>query len=128
MRCRGTVWADPTGKGRVASSEHIGVEWAHWPRVLLGSSLMQQTRLASQNEPMSDYTSPSSPSVTPVGQRRLHRSRQQRMVAGVAGGLAEYFDADPAAVRIGFVALSLLLGGVGGPILYLMAWAILPEE
>ncbi len=50
------------------------------------------------------------------------------MVAGVAGGLAEYFDVDPAAVRIGFVALSLLSGGVGGPVLYLLAWAILPEE
>jgi phage shock protein C len=64
----------------------------------------------------------------PVGQRRLHRSTKQRMVAGVLGGMAEYLDVDPAAARIGFVALSLLLGGVGGPILYLLAWAILPEE
>jgi phage shock protein C len=77
---------------------------------------------------MTDYTSPTPPPVTPIGQRRLHRSRQYRMVAGVAGGLAEYFDVDPAAVRLGFVALSLLSGGVGGPVLYLLAWAILPEE
>jgi phage shock protein C len=89
---------------------------------------MLEARTASQNKYMSDYTSSPSPSVTSIGQRRLHRSTKQRMVAGVAGGLAEYLDADPAAVRIGFVALSLLLGGVGGPILYLLAWAILPEE
>jgi phage shock protein C len=89
---------------------------------------MEQTHPASENRSMSDYTSPPPPSATPLGQRRLHRSTKHRMVAGVAGGLAEYFDVDPAAVRIGFVAVSLLLGGVGGPVLYLLAWAILPEE
>jgi phage shock protein C len=50
------------------------------------------------------------------------------MVAGVAGGLARYMDLDPTAVRFGFVAGSLLLGGVGGPLLYLLAWAIVPED
>jgi phage shock protein PspC (stress-responsive transcriptional regulator) len=44
-------------------------------------------------------------------------------------GLAEYLDIDVMALRVGFVAASLfLLGGVGGPVLYLLAWAIVPEE
>ena len=44
-------------------------------------------------------------------------------------GLAEYLDIDVTALRVGFVAASLfLLGGVGGPLLYLLAWAIVPEE
>jgi phage shock protein C len=50
------------------------------------------------------------------------------MIGGVAGGLAVYLDVDPTAVRIGFVAASLLLGGLGGPVLYALAWAILPED
>jgi phage shock protein PspC (stress-responsive transcriptional regulator) len=61
--------------------------------------------------------------------RRLSRSRTDRVVAGVAGGLAQHLDLDVTAVRFGFVAASLLLlGGIGGPLLYLAAWALVPEE
>jgi phage shock protein PspC (stress-responsive transcriptional regulator) len=48
------------------------------------------------------------------------------MVAGVAGGLADYFDVDPTMVRIGFVALAFL-GGLAVP-LYLAGWLLIPEE
>ncbi len=48
------------------------------------------------------------------------------MLAGVASGLADYFDVDPVLVRIGFVALSLL-GGLAVP-LYLAGWLLIPEE
>jgi phage shock protein PspC (stress-responsive transcriptional regulator) len=48
------------------------------------------------------------------------------MVAGVAAGLADYFDVDPTLVRIGFVVLSLL-GGLAVP-LYLAGWLLIPEE
>jgi phage shock protein C len=48
------------------------------------------------------------------------------MLAGVAAGMAEYFDLDPSLVRIGFVALAFL-GGVAIP-LYLAAWLLIPEE
>ena len=43
---------------------------------------------------------------------RLYRCRENRVLAGVAGGLAEYFSIDPLVVRIGFVA-SLLFSGAG---------------
>lgn len=58
-------------------------------------------------------------------QKRLYRSRTDRQIAGVAGGLAEYLDIDPTLVRLGFIFLSL----VGGPglLLYVIMWAIVPE-
>jgi phage shock protein PspC (stress-responsive transcriptional regulator) len=56
----------------------------------------------------------------------LHRGGPHRMLAGVAAGLAEYFDVDPTLVRVGFVALSLL-GGIAVP-LYLAGWLLIPDE
>lgn len=58
-------------------------------------------------------------------QKRLFRSRSERMVAGVCGGLAEYFNIDPTIVRVLFVAMSLL----GGPglILYIILAIVVPE-
>ncbi|MGH9081289.1 MAG: PspC domain-containing protein [Acidimicrobiales bacterium] len=57
---------------------------------------------------------------------RLHRSRDHRMLAGVADGLADYFDIDTTLVRVGFVALALC-GGLAVP-LYLAGWLLIPEE
>jgi len=59
--------------------------------------------------------------------RRLTRSRTDRVVAGVAGGMAEYLDIDPTIVRILWV-LAFLPGGVPGLALYLLCWLIIPNE
>jgi len=56
----------------------------------------------------------------------LRRSRDGAMLAGVAVGLADYFDVDVTLVRIGLVALTLL-GGAGVP-LYVAAWLLTPEQ
>jgi phage shock protein C len=58
--------------------------------------------------------------------RRLYRCRHDRRLAGVAGGIAEYFDADPTLVRLLWV-LSILLGGTG-ILLYLAMAIIVPLE
>ncbi|NWF80344.1 MAG: PspC domain-containing protein [Chloroflexi bacterium] len=58
--------------------------------------------------------------------RRLTRSRSERMIAGVAGGLASYFGIDPLFMRIGFIILSLFNGI--GIVLYLALWLIVPNE
>ena len=60
------------------------------------------------------------------GAQHLHRVGRGRMLAGVAGGVADYFDVDPTLVRIGFVALAFL-GGLAVP-LYLAGWALIPDE
>lgn len=58
--------------------------------------------------------------------KRLYRSRKNRMIAGVAGGLAEYLDTDPTVIRLAF-ALSILLGGAG-ILAYFIMWIVMPEE
>jgi phage shock protein C len=58
--------------------------------------------------------------------RRLYRCRHDKRVAGVASGIAEYFDADPSLVRILWV-LSIFLGGTG-LLLYIAMAIIVPLE
>jgi phage shock protein C len=58
--------------------------------------------------------------------KRLYRSRKERMLAGVCGGVADYFDADPSLVRIIFVVAGLL--GGPGVLAYLIMWLVVPEE
>lgn len=60
--------------------------------------------------------------------KRLHRSIHDRMIAGVCGGLAEYFNIDPTIVRVGFVLLSVLSVGFPGLLVYLILWLVLPES
>jgi phage shock protein PspC (stress-responsive transcriptional regulator) len=58
--------------------------------------------------------------------RKLYRSRTNRKLAGVCGGLAQYLNADATLIRVLFVVLALL----GGPglVIYLLMWILVPEE
>jgi phage shock protein C len=58
--------------------------------------------------------------------RRLYRSRRDRMIAGVCGGLAEYFNIDPTIIRI--IAVVALIAGMGGFLAYIIMWIVVPEE
>jgi phage shock protein C len=58
--------------------------------------------------------------------KKLYRSRSNRMVAGVAAGLAEYLSMDPTIIRV-ILALTVLLWGTGAAV-YLVMWVIIPEE
>ena len=58
--------------------------------------------------------------------KKLYRSKNNRRVAGVCGGIAEYFDIDPTLVRL-LTLLFILLGGAG-VITYLIAWIIIPKK
>jgi len=75
--------------------------------------------------PASQIPPPPQPA-EPAREQRLHRGGGPRMLAGVAVGLADYFDVDPTLVRIGFVALAFL-GGLAVP-LYLAGWLLIPDE
>ena len=62
-----------------------------------------------------------------AGTRRLTRSRTDKRIAGICGGLAEYFGVDATPLRLLWVILSILCGAVvGGVIAYLVAWLIIP--
>lgn len=56
---------------------------------------------------------------------RLTRSYHDRLWAGVAGGLAEYFDVDPVLVRLAWVAATILTGGLG-LLAYIVLWIVMP--
>lgn len=58
--------------------------------------------------------------------RRLYRSRTDRWIAGVCGGLAEYMNVDTTAVRIAFVLLALWQGF--GALVYLLMVIMVPDE
>lgn len=60
------------------------------------------------------------------GSSPLFRSVTNRKVAGVAGGLGEYFGVDPILFRIAFVLLAI--GGGSGILIYLVMWLIVPER
>jgi phage shock protein PspC (stress-responsive transcriptional regulator)/predicted membrane protein len=65
---------------------------------------------------------------TPVADppKELHRSRDDRLLAGVSGGLGRYFDISPNFFRVGFAILTLV--GGAGILLYLAAALVIPEE
>lgn len=60
-------------------------------------------------------------------QKKLYRSTTDRKIAGVCGGLADYFDADATLVRVGFVILTLL-GGFPGFLTYFILWLVISER
>jgi phage shock protein C len=57
--------------------------------------------------------------------RKLYRSRTQRMVAGVCGGLAEYFNVDTTVIRVLFLILTLF--GGSGLVVYVVMWILVPD-
>ncbi|NTV27728.1 MAG: PspC domain-containing protein [Methanothrix sp.] len=58
--------------------------------------------------------------------KKLYRSREDRWVGGVCGGLAKYLDVDPIVIRL--IALILVLCAGGGLLVYIIAWIVIPEE
>jgi phage shock protein C len=62
------------------------------------------------------------------GSGPLRRSADDRMIAGVCAGLAEYFGMDPTLVRVGYVLLSVLSVGFPGMLVYLILWLVIPER
>lgn len=59
--------------------------------------------------------------------RALRRSRHNRMLAGVCGGLAEFFGISAFWFRLGFL-IAFIPGGVPGILLYLLLWLVIPAE
>ena len=58
--------------------------------------------------------------------RKLYRSKSDRVLAGVCGGLAQYFNLDATLIRVLFVLLAVL--GGAGLVLYVAMWVIVPNQ
>ena len=76
--------------------------------------------------PRSDQTTTGPESRLPAPQPPLYRPIQDRMLAGVASGVARYLGIDATIVRI-VLAVLTVVGGAGVPI-YLAGWLLIPEE
>ena len=61
-----------------------------------------------------------------IMKKKLYRSRKDYMIAGVSGGIAEYFDIDSTLVRL-LTVLVVLLGGAG-VVAYIIAWIVIPKN
>lgn len=64
--------------------------------------------------------------INPNTAKKLYRSRKQSMIAGVCGGLAEYFNIDPTWVRLIFILL--FFAGGSALLVYIVLWIIVPLE
>jgi phage shock protein PspC (stress-responsive transcriptional regulator) len=61
------------------------------------------------------------------GSNPLRRSRRNRMIAGVCGGLAEWMGWDPTLVRALYVVISILSAAFPGLLVYVVLWLLMPE-
>jgi phage shock protein C len=61
------------------------------------------------------------------GSNPLRRSRRNRMIAGVCGGLAEWLGWDPTLVRVLYVVVSILSVAFPGILVYVVLWLVMPE-
>jgi phage shock protein PspC (stress-responsive transcriptional regulator) len=76
---------------------------------------------------METSTETTAPTTSTTGPRfTLRRSRTDRMLSGVCGGVAEAFGIDATLVRLGLVALTVL-GAGSGALIYIAAWVLVPE-
>jgi phage shock protein C len=60
--------------------------------------------------------------------RRIYRSRDKRMIAGVCGGLAEYLDVDVTVIRLLYVLISVMSALFPGILIYILSMFIIPRE
>lgn len=63
-----------------------------------------------------------------IPSKKLHRSSTDAMLAGVCGGLAEYFEHDSTLWRLGFALFVVITGFFPGVVLYIIAWIVMPRK
>lgn len=59
--------------------------------------------------------------------KKIYRSRENKLVAGVLGGFGEYFEVDPTIMRLGYLLILILTAVIPGILLYIIAALIIPE-
>ena len=60
--------------------------------------------------------------------KKLLRSRTDRWLAGICGGIADYFDVDSALVRLIYLLLTFFSAGFPGLMIYLVLWLVMPKD
>jgi phage shock protein C len=62
-----------------------------------------------------------------MAEKHLVRSKTNRMVAGICGGIGEYFNTDPNLIRVIWIIITVLSGFFPGILAYILVWIIVPE-
>lgn len=91
----------------------------------MGHSTLPGSSQGPESKPAMNDMTDSSNEEFHSGRRQLRRSRENRVIGGVGGGLGRYFGIDPVLFRIGFLAL--LVPGGFGLLLYIISWIAIPE-
>lgn len=102
-----------------------------WPVVLVALGIVLLTRGRRTGQQSADVSQTGEDSTAPgvaSGAKRLYRSRTDRMIGGVMGGLADYLGMDPTIVRIAYAVLTLATGIGTGIVLYIVAMFVVPEQ
>ncbi|MBQ1502194.1 MAG: PspC domain-containing protein [Firmicutes bacterium] len=60
--------------------------------------------------------------------KKLYRSNTNKMLGGVCGGVAEYFNVDPTLIRLAYVLLSVFTAGFPGILVYIIALIVIPAD
>ncbi len=63
-----------------------------------------------------------------MAEKRLRRSRDDSIIAGVCGGLAEYFELPAFRLRLAYVLVSVLSAAFPGIIVYIVLWILIPKK
>lgn len=87
---------------------------------------MEKTHYTEQNTEQNTTQNTAQGEKQSMQTKRLVRSRKERLVAGVGGGLASYFNVDPLLVRVGLLILSMFQGL--GILIYMVLWFLVPNE
>ena len=112
--------AEPQPSAEPQPAEHVGAE--QQPTTgRPGPEDPTAEQPAAQAPPAAEQ-----PTTTAPTPRRIYRSREDRVIGGVCGGIARYFNIDPVLVRVGAVALAFL--GGAGLLAYLAAVLLIPNE
>ena len=60
--------------------------------------------------------------------KKLHRSKQDRVIAGICGGMGEYFNIDPTIVRVAWLLATIFTGVFPGLLAYIICIGIIPSK
>lgn len=61
-------------------------------------------------------------------EKKLYRSNENKIIAGIMGGLGEYFDIDPVIFRVGYLAFSAFTGVMPGVLAYILMMLVVPKK
>lgn len=60
--------------------------------------------------------------------KKLYKSEKNKVLSGVLGGVAEYFEIDPTIVRLGYILITIMTNGLPGVLAYIIATLIVPDK